>query len=161
MKLENQICTIEQARKLRELGIIQDSLFYHFPNPNIESIRRKYDIPEYNIVSGSMYPHKQFKNIRTLVIDGLFENTYSAFTVAELSVMLGDFYPSWSFNCGKKWIATKINKDDIKDGLHILTADAFDRFADTQAQALATLLISVIETGFMKVEDINQRLLNS
>jgi hypothetical protein len=76
--------------------------------------------------------------------------------------MLGDKYPSWSFkHKGKKesiWIATVINKNEKPDGKNITTAPEFDHHADTQAQALATLLIDAIKAGHIKVKDVNKRL---
>lgn len=163
MKLENQVCSFEQAKKLKDLGIKQDSLFYHFPNPNTEEIKKKYKLPDYNVVEGSKFiPSNQIKDVRAMVLDGIFPKTYSAFTVAELSVMLGNNYPSWSFNKnGKKWIATVINKNEKRDGKNITTAPEFDRYAETQADALATLLIATIEIDFMKPKEINKRLLTS
>ena len=43
----------------------------------------------------------------------------------------------------------------------IKTANSFDRFAETQAEALATLLIACIKVGHIKPEDANERLLKA
>jgi hypothetical protein len=162
MKLSNQICSIEQAKELRELGVKQDSLFYHFPNPNTPSIKKKYKLPDYDVRYGKELIGKETHSIRTLVLRGDFQSTFSAFTVGELSLMLGDYYPSWSFKFkGKqKWIATTITKDMHKDGKTITTEPSFDRYDKTQAQALATLLIATIKVGHIKVKDVNKRLIN-
>ncbi len=134
MKLENQVCSFKQAKKLKELGVFQDSLFY-FSNGNW-LIKPK--------------PSK-FNGSET-----------STFTVAELSVMLGDNYPSWSFEKDeRKWITTIIDKNEKRNGKNITTAPEFDRFATTQAQSMAELLIAVIEINWVKIIDVNDRLLNS
>lgn len=62
MKLEDQVCSLELAIRLKELGAKQESLFYWFECP-----------VEYKYVIGN--PNKDWLN-------------YSAFTVAELGAML-------------------------------------------------------------------------
>ena len=166
MKLDNQVCSLAQSKKLRELGITQDSLFYHLPDGNTEEIKKKRKLKDYYVISGDICLGKSDKNIRTEVLEGLFQITYSAFTVSELSVMLGDNYPSWKFmiegkNKWNRWIATIIKKNERRDGINITTAPEFDRFADTQAEALAELLISVLEIKSIKLKDVNKRLTNS
>ena len=140
MKISDQCCSLKQSKELRKLGVIQDSLLYH---PNTENKRAA---------------KTTYKSIYAI---SLFRSNLSAFTVAELSVMLGDYYPSWCFNFpgkGKRWIATVITKDKYKDGRTITTERSFDRYAKTQAQALAALLIAVINVGHIQVSTINKRL---
>jgi hypothetical protein len=74
--------------------------------------------------------------------------------------MLGDNFPSWSFkHKGKtKWIATIQIKKEKRDKKTVLTEPAFDRYEETQAQALATLLIATIKVKYIKVSAINKRL---
>jgi hypothetical protein len=62
MKLEDQVCSLELAKRLKELGVKQESLFYWV------SIQGKYFI-QYAIFVDSEYQSQL---------------TYSAFTVAEL-----------------------------------------------------------------------------
>lgn len=141
MKLDEQCCTLEQAKELRGLGVEQNSLFYH----------SKYK----GSYSPKFYPNR---GNQTPLIE--LKETYSAFTVAELSVMLGDHYPSWSFKYKNKtkWIATIITKDVHKDGRTVTTEGSFDRYDKTQAQALAELLIATIKVGHIQVSTINKRL---
>lgn len=142
MKIENQVCTIEQAKKLKELGIRQESFFAWIDEGQLLS-RHSPNLPLMNIATSFT----------------------AAFTVAELSEMLPDYYPSWRFEVTtggpKKWVATVIcsPKPPGIDDIH--TASEFDRHGDTQAEALATLLIALLETGTVTPEQINQRLLNS
>lgn len=72
MKLEDQVVSLELAKKLKELGVKQESLFYYFSaddDPNDTWISYIGEIDE--------------------ITDG---NDYSAFTVAELGDMLGKEY---------------------------------------------------------------------
>lgn len=70
MKLEDQVCSLELAKKLKVLGVKQDSHFVWFDMDG-----------EMQIVETlpAMPPQKQ---------DGGFNEWYSAFTCAELGEML-------------------------------------------------------------------------
>lgn len=75
MKIEKQVCSLELAKKLKELGVEQESLFYWWGNREKTEIIIAYrgDLWEWSIPIG------------------VKENGYcSAFTVAEL----GDMLPS-------------------------------------------------------------------
>lgn len=152
MKLQDQCCTIEQAKLLKSLGVTQKSLFYHHPN---------FDRP----VFGETVITESGKQYRKIQVCNDKKASFSAFTVAELGAMLPDYYPSWRFKKNEQsgerlWIATVIcsPKPPGIDDIH--TAHEFDRFAKTQAEALATLLIALLETEAIKVEEVNNRLLN-
>lgn len=136
MKLQDQVCTEQQAGRLKELGIAQESLFYHTHSDWGVMPRKSIDF------SG---------------------NPSSAFTVAELFVMLPDYYPSWRFKVceateERKWIATVIcgPKPPGIDDIH--TAHEFDRFAGTQAEAMATLLIALLDIKYITPDEVNARL---
>lgn len=55
MNKQSIVCTLVQAAKLRELGIYQQSFFYHFPNPNLDDVKKKYALPDYNVVDGDTF----------------------------------------------------------------------------------------------------------
>ncbi len=67
MKLENQVCSLEIAKKLEELGVNKESLFYWVVSKDHSSIHLGVDI--------------QLGNID-------WDEMYSAYTVAELGKML-------------------------------------------------------------------------
>lgn len=136
MKLQDQVCTEAQADRLKELGVIQESLFYHTHSDWGVMPRKSIDF------SG---------------------DPSSAFTVSELGAMLPDYYPSWRFKVNessdeRKWIATVIcgPKPSGIDDIH--TANEFDRYAKTQAEALATLLIALLDIKYITPEEVNARL---
>ena len=150
MKLIDQVCTVTQAFTLKALGVIQNSIFYH---------HRAYEAP----ISGETIVAefgKQYKKIRAC---NDRKGAASAYTVAELCQMLPDYYPSWRFKRSEQsgerlWIATVIcgPKPPGIDDIH--TASAFDRHGKTQAEALATLLIALLETEAITASEVNERL---
>lgn len=88
MELSKQVCTIGQASDLRELGVKQDSLFYWFPDPNTEEIKKKYALCDYIILSHDhTFPNNQH-SLKHFVLYGYFLKTYSAFNVSELGKFL-------------------------------------------------------------------------
>lgn len=139
MKINDQVCSWEQGKRLKELGIEQKSYFYHTVLEHIIHV-------DYLCVNP----------------DDRMDVIGSAFNVAELAVMLPIHYPSWRFPVPGKgkdmWIATVIcePKPPGLDDIH--TAHEFDRMADTQAQALATLLIALLVTEAITPEEVNDRL---
>lgn len=79
MKLENQLCTLGQAKRLKELGIsINNSLFVFIDNKAIGKL-------EGIKFASETHSKKHFKEIK----DTHWIKFYSAFTVAELGAMLG------------------------------------------------------------------------
>jgi len=87
MKLKDQVCSLELAKKLKELGVKQESLWYWYPG-----IKGKEEVAEYwnlHCIEEEMYAQ--------------IENQVSAFTVAELGEMLKDAdwkFPQWD---GEYW----------------------------------------------------------
>lgn len=149
MTAEQTCCTLDQGKRLLELGITRESLFCFIGDPNPD--------PKYFVPYELYYTPDAYTNCGA----SWYENRIPVFTVAELSVMLPDYYPSWRFKGpeGKDiWIATVIcgPKPVGIDDVH--TAHEFDRHGETQAQALATLLISLLETKIITADQVNQRL---
>lgn len=73
MKLENQVCSLELAKKLKELGVKKESLFYHLEDTfGDKTYRGIVNEIGNNPKGGNTY--------------------YSAFTVAELGEMLPEYY---------------------------------------------------------------------
>lgn len=80
MRLENQVCTLEQAKKLKALGIEQKATFYYYNN-------------ELNLL-------RTYSDHGYLVV-----NSVAAFTVAELGLILPDQFSSWKYQSsdGERW----------------------------------------------------------
>lgn len=69
MKLENQVCTLQQAEKLKKLGVKQNSLFVYYRGLSIEM---------HGIHLRSFFDGKNVENA-----------IYGMWTIAELGVMFG------------------------------------------------------------------------
>ena len=72
MKLENQVCSLKLAKKLKKLGVKQDGLFCYVPNPDGKTLRLR-----------------SMEDRGTCGRDAYI----SAFTVAELGEWFRDNYP--------------------------------------------------------------------
>jgi hypothetical protein len=127
MKLEDQVVSLELAKKLRELGFEQESLFYwHFD----EIVRREF------------MPTDQNLKVST---DG---HNFSAYTVAELGGMLPQNFSyegkqcNWiSYLAMNGWNVQYESIDD--DGL------LFEVVANKEADARAKMLIYLKENKFI------------
>lgn len=128
MKLEDQVCSLELAKKLKELGVKQDSLFWWAG----ELLVFKTQTGFYNQVGAGMNLHP------------LIDKTISAYTVAELGEMLPpkieDSFIQTSrcsdksgFNC----VAGYINNEAV----------SFNR--KTEADARAKMLIYLLENKLL------------
>lgn len=122
MKIEDQVCTLDQAKRLNDLGVVQGaSAFYHNTN------------------SGEIEHNSHHKT-------GTFYHAkycFSAFTVAELGVMLkGRTMPIW-------W--------DLWEGF-CYKEGSQPRGYGTEAQARAAMLLYLLENKCITAEEVNKRL---
>lgn len=124
MELINQVCSLESAKKLKELGFPQSSLFYWFVDC---SGREPY------LVNHSQYPFKSC---------GCKE--YSAFTTAELGELLPDTYQTSKITgalTGKvTWQCWRL----YASLRHII-------YENTEAEARAKMLIHLASNGLMEI----------
>lgn len=118
MKLENQVCSLELAQKLKSLGVKQESLFQH-------NLLEKEDV--YRITYG---------NPRTNTFGRKFIDTVSAFTVAELGEMLPESF--WTVKRENKWWS--FEGETIEEGEENSLS-----CADTEADARAKMLCYLLE----------------
>lgn len=153
MKLQDQVCTLEQGKKLIELGVISYGLYVHVQNrvlPEDNNIKPKEQTGAW----------KAYGKVR----DGGVINYYPAFTVAELGVMLpcesgiigwevhyNDHLGVW--NCAimdlVKW-----------EGGGTIPPTAYESEEETMAQAMADTLIHCLENKLTTPEEVNNRLSN-
>lgn len=121
MKHEDQVCSLELAKQLKELGVKQESWFYWWL---CEKCKHECGCKEARIV------------------DSLAHNIpcYSAFTVAELGEML----PCWHDSClraKRDWHVRVFEKD--KDNICHNSLDT------TEANARAKMLVYLIENDLV------------
>ena len=130
MKLEDQACSLELAKKLKELGVKQGSLYYWF--------KTWWE-------SGANGWHSKWEVLHCendhFAVKGELER-YPAYTVAELGEMLPlrhksgqtlSLVPGERFACG------------------CTGDDEYKQFADTEADARAKMLIYLIENNLLCV----------
>ena len=124
MKIEDQVASVGPSKKLRELGVKQDSIWYW---------------NDYITSKPSLSEGKRFED--KLATDGTYiQYSVSAFTVAELGDMLPIWVTSERDNEGGFFVRSE-------DAVH-------NTSEKTEADARAKMLIYLIKEGSIKVEDI-------
>lgn len=158
MRIEEQICSIEQAEKLKELGVVQSSCFYYvnnWRNPKFEPVN-----DGEHVIQGS---ERHFTRIRGQERSAEVEFV-SAYTATELGVLLPNILPHETVNYGI------VLRQSLPDGkaldyymaeyMEVYTdldygATVFCGAGETEAQSRGNLLIYMIETGHIKIDEIN------
>lgn len=133
MKIEDQFCSFELAKILKELGVKQESLVYWLPTF-----------------------HSPFKN--NLGMKGSFNEKYhhntmiSAFTVAELGEMLCQFnIVTHQYKKGSKYIYN-VTVGDMEMRINKNYVSSFSFEEKTEADARAKMLIYLIENKLIHCE---------
>jgi len=134
MKIENQVCTLEQAKILRQLGVLQQSTFFMDTEGTIRVL-----IENVSLEQEFAVPVPLTKPI-------VNHNVLASYTVAELGMMLPDF--SYATHHPAKehgWVCEWSDHD-------LSCAN------DTQAKAMAEMLIYLLQENFTTAEEVNSRL---
>ncbi len=139
MKLENQITSLELSKKLRELGVKQESLFYWTQektpkNPNLH----EYGYKQIDMPWVCMYSKQS-----ELSASSVFEE-YSAYTVAELGELLPQYIVHDGLSCELQIIRSSVWR--FYYGGKILMTAGND---DTEANARAKMLIYLLENNLI------------
>lgn len=145
MKIEDQVCSPEQAIRLNELGIEQRSYFYH--TILLDVIHLDY-LP--------MNPEDRIDIVG------------SAFNVAELGAMLPEFIRrnsniSYADLVGRKdgtqWLVGYDCDSPTEGGYGADIKSLFlQTYAQTEAQARASMLIGLLENNKITANEANDRL---
>jgi hypothetical protein len=167
MKIEQQVCTIEQSFKLQDLGVLQDAHYYRMENDDNEIVLMRRDeiikIFEENILdtkreeegiqNGQMISYRESdlqnlaQQIFSSAISKFDHDIVAAFTVAELGVMLNDECTSYKAGGFNGWMCSlKQGKSDVSIG------------GKTEAEARANMLIYLLENNLISFERVNIRL---
>jgi len=119
MKIEEQVCSLELAKKLKELGVAQESLFkWH------SKIDEKGNLSHTEII---YYPAKQMKQ------------DYSAFTCAELGELIPKSYGLPAYYSNEGWVYLEgIDASDIKSIV-----------SDTEANARVKMLVYLLKNDLI------------
>lgn len=142
MKLQDQVCTLEQAKRLKELGVEQvGAIFYHSHIWNVS-----WQIRQARFADES-FPY------------------FAAFTVAELGLMLPKEFQYKGTKCYIQiWLQNAagfsacINKIDWFDGQEIHPEIARHTNFKSEAELRASMLIYMLETNLITAAEVNERL---
>ncbi|MDD4892411.1 MAG: hypothetical protein PHH73_00230 [Candidatus Rickettsiella isopodorum] len=139
MNLEKQVCGLELAKRLKELGVKQESYFYHY---NGRLIHFEYD-------------EKRVKDYNPIDMKWIY---YSAFTCTELGEMLPEQIRldknDISYTITNFWSdALYKNKRLFCCGYsHINSIKSFYIWDDTEANCRASMLIFLLENKLMELK---------
>ena len=129
MKRTDQVCTPEQAKRLRELGVNQESLFIWILLESENTYLLLHAIDDIN----------------------LYDNyTFAAFTVAELGMLLPEFVNDHSI------IYLKWHPDRFKIALSGIDHEHIEFTALIEADVRAQALIYILENDLMPKTDCAQ-----
>ncbi len=151
MEIENQVCTLAQAKKLDYLGIVSKSYMYH------------------------VYPH--MNSGWKVLADGMFDKAddavefYPAFSVAELGVMLPDGISTNSNirtaeivirkDCLNDWTVA-YDVDHVTEGGYGATVKEIyrDNIVENKSEATcrADMLIHLLENNLTTAAECNEHL---
>jgi hypothetical protein len=158
MKLQDQVCTLEQAEKLKELGVSQSGTFWYADgNPGEIFCVRKGDTFKQAGWGPVGEPTKPYPNKLSVT---------SAFTVAELGVMCHDdhdvydasVYYSNHLGCWMWQIMEQMLDEFEGNGIPWKVTHSDHGEYDYEAEARAAMLIYCIENNLFTVEEVNERL---
>ncbi|MBO9151897.1 hypothetical protein ACFOTA_06740 [Chitinophaga sp. GCM10012297] len=142
MKLSDQVCTLRQAMRLKELGIAQEGLYTWLFSPLSGDWAISHQTAEaLHILKYANPKSKEWAERKE-------RGWYSAFTVAELGVMLPFNCISY-LDCYHRWSATNDYQNPNIE---------FEYIGETECDARASLVISLLETGLLTAEEANKRL---
>lgn len=141
MKIDNQVCTVEQAMRLKELGVDAESFMRWVSD----------DDKEYELVVSTGYGWSDFP--------GYNGSKYiiNAYSVSELGVML----PQTIQFCKTQKASIKISRFNAwtiyynrhSSGSNVCMNERFN-----EAEARSAMLINLLENDFITATDVNQRL---
>lgn len=125
MKIENQVTSLELSKKLKELGVKQESIsgwrLRHITDGNNERLSSEWVVTTDGFIR-----------------DWVGDESFSAFTVAELGEMLPTFEAHK--NSRKEYIVSYRFGDDV----------SWTEIEDTEANARAKMLIYLLENNLIK-----------
>lgn len=149
MYLQNQVCSLELSKRLKELGVLQDSLFYWFQFRNESSSIEHWENTYTDLIRKG---EKRKYNERDYLKDKIY---YSAFTAAELGEILPHLLQADTASKKNSHLETLKDIDN-----RWLIAYATDEIAPpriciiekNEANARARMLIYLLENKLMELQ---------
>lgn len=150
MKLENQVTPIEMAKKLKDLGVTQESQCYWSKNLLVESGFSVYDRSQLRTYED---PHLMDKS-----------KYFAAFSCAELGEMLPDESINGISMTEKDEICYSRNGNEFYVCLRnkygdapLIDGNSLDVYT-TEASARAAMLIHLLENKLITVDEVNKKI---
>jgi hypothetical protein len=138
MKIEQQVCTLEQAKRLKELGVKQESLFYHYVTYSQKDGQSMGIFYTKADAEKKQHEYRYNWNCPT--------ELFSAYTVAEL----GEILPSSHYSTNNEYLGWRCYNGDNKEIINV--------YANNEAECRAAAIIHLLEQKIITVEEINKRL---
>jgi hypothetical protein len=147
MKLSDQCCSLDQAKRLKELGVTAYGLFVHYLNRELPSDK-------------GIKPKQQTASWAAIgeIKDGGVITYFPAYTVAELGVMLPDLietdrqYELVTIKEDDCWLVRYVAGNDLKNAHPSYQAET------SEAQARAAILIWLLANNIITPSEVNSRL---
>lgn len=150
MNIEKQVCTLEQAKKLKLLGVNSKCMlgFIEIPSNGL-SVHAYWKDDKYALINADI-----------VMFCGNGEERWYAPNVAELGVMLemddDKHFLDYNYNNHGGSFQCYLNKRDQRkgDGFKNITIEE----GDTEAECRAEMLIYLLENKITKLVEVNERL---
>jgi hypothetical protein len=147
MKIEDQICTLDQAKKLKSFGLVQESLWYY-------RVEKAYPDNYTPIITKNEWPKP---------IDEPAFEFYSAFNTSELGVALPQkVYKNNEWYFFQAWPHHVLYRSNDKQDVAHIVFNEYQPVINTEARGRAELLITLfeieIEQGKYFLEEMNKYL---
>lgn len=127
MKLEDQVCSLELAKRLKELGVKQESVFFWVVTHD-----------GWEVLNHTLMRHTGSLGTLYTVRVPDTGSTYSAFSLSELGEMLPPGRKSWRYS-----------DFDEEDGKYLCEQVGHSEQAHTEADARAKVLIYLLENNLI------------
>jgi hypothetical protein len=157
MQLEKQVVSLELARKLKELGIKQESLFWWIESSGVSSVVHPLYMNALYYVNAQIFEICGIKNIRDYKAHSTI---YAAFTATELGEMLPKAFKTDKENFYKTNYTLQYNLFGQPEYFHLgspqtdtedsnITIRALGSAEDSEPDARAKMLIYLIENNLI------------
>jgi hypothetical protein len=128
-----QVCTPEQAEKLKKLGVTQNQSCYYFQHGQLQYVPQHFKVEA--------------------------PDAFAAYTSTELGIMLPYYYQTTRIASGNILLNTRFPMWYCKNGWsEEAQKQTGDVFGGTEAMVRAGMLIGLLSRKLIHVQDVNSRL---
>lgn len=160
MKIENQVCSLEQAKRLKELGVVQHSAFYHYK----QIVNGVSEVRIYPLFHEDFGRHAKNESLDRALSGDSKNEIYSAFTIAELGIILPHNFISHRHDpkvSDNYWVVKLDYNSECDVCAQAHPTIHFNSESQTESCSRAAMLIYLLENGTVTADDVNATLLTS